>query len=741
MLLDNIPAELKQYPNWVCWNLIAGSDGKPIKLPINPHTGRGADTTDPATWGTYALAVAYAQQHKLSGIGFCFSNTPYVGIDLDATVDPAIQQLHVKIEQAMASYSELSPSGKGLHIIVRGNLPANRRDSTSRIEIYTHKHYFTVTGNVYRRTGINEPTYELHQLWESLRAPENVLPYETVNEPEVFTDAEIVYRAGNAANGDLFKRLWDGQLTDYNGDHSAADQALMNILAFYTQNQEQIIRLFRQSLLGQRKKAYRPDYIQRTVSKALDRVETSKVSINLNLTQSRAPLTASEDDIHTERTPTDWALPPGIVGRIASYIYSSAPRPVQEVALAGALGLMAGICGRGYNVMGTGLNQYILVLAETGSGKEGMNSGISRLIDEVCTSVPSALNFIGPGDIASGVALHKYLATNPCFVSVLGEFGLTMQRICAPNASEALRDLRRKFLDLFHKSGHHDKLAPLIYSEHTKHVPIVKSPAFTILAESTPGRFYGALDESMIDEGLVPRFTLLEYTGARPGLNSTHAHRPSPQLVAEVADICLLATRLAQTNDVIDVGFTEDAFALSAKFDDEATKYINASDDDLHRHLWNRAHIKAIKLAALLAVGQNVNTPVITLADLEWAIKLVRTDIKRFGLRFKRGEVGTPVNEINQLNLVVSQCVKWLKEESIDEQERLLKADGLVPLRVLQQRLFNIKAFKDDRIGATNAVKRCLDTLMQQGRLSPVPAPELRRYGSKLRGAYFWFGG
>jgi len=53
------------------------------------------------------------------------------------------------------------------------------------------------------------------------------------------------------------------------------------------------------------------------------------------------------------------------LGEIAHFIYNAAPRQVEEVAIAGAIGLLSGICGRSYNVSGTGLNQYILLLAKT----------------------------------------------------------------------------------------------------------------------------------------------------------------------------------------------------------------------------------------------------------------------------------------------------------------------------------------------------------------------------------------
>ena len=103
----------------------------------------------------------------------------------------------------------------------------------------------------------------------------------------------------------------------------------------------------------------------------------------------------------------NWTLPQGIMGEIAEFIYSAAPRPVQEIALAASIGLMAGVCGRQYNVSNTGLNQYVLLLAKTGVGKEGASSGIDRFLRKVrdLGNVPAIMDFIGPAEIASGQAL------------------------------------------------------------------------------------------------------------------------------------------------------------------------------------------------------------------------------------------------------------------------------------------------------------------------------------------------
>ena len=69
------------------------------------------------------------------------------------------------------------------------------------------------------------------------------------------------------------------------------------------------------------------------------------------------------------------SLPPGLVGEVAQYIYQTAIRPVPEIALGAAIAITAGVCARSYNISGSGLNQYLILLAKTGAGKEGAVTG------------------------------------------------------------------------------------------------------------------------------------------------------------------------------------------------------------------------------------------------------------------------------------------------------------------------------------------------------------------------------
>ncbi len=150
-ILDNFPEELILRAQWVLWKLERRGD-RTTKIPYQPN-GAKADSADSATWSDFETAmVAFMQDSSFSGIGFAFSaDDPYVGIDLDKCRDDktgAIEPWAVDILKGINTYVELSPSGKGFHLIGKGKLPAKGRRK-DMIEMYESGRYFTVTGERY----------------------------------------------------------------------------------------------------------------------------------------------------------------------------------------------------------------------------------------------------------------------------------------------------------------------------------------------------------------------------------------------------------------------------------------------------------------------------------------------------------------------------------------------------------------------------------------------------------------
>lgn len=147
---ENIPAELGERTQWVNWCLEERS-GELTKIPYTPGTLKRAKSNDLMTWGPFEEAVdaLEAKPVRYSGIGFVFcSGDPYTGIDLDHVRNPEtgeIEEWGALILGAFEdAYKEISPSGRGVHIITRGKVKEPRK--IPGLEIYSTERFFTVTG-------------------------------------------------------------------------------------------------------------------------------------------------------------------------------------------------------------------------------------------------------------------------------------------------------------------------------------------------------------------------------------------------------------------------------------------------------------------------------------------------------------------------------------------------------------------------------------------------------------------
>lgn len=245
-----IPLELRTLDQWVNYRVELRGD-KPTKVPVNARTGRNASSTDPATWTSFDVAVAAS-----SMIGFVFTrDDPFAGVDLDKCRDATtgdIEPWALDIVDRIDSYTELSPSATGLHIICRGDVP--RGVKRGRVEIYSNGRYFTFTGRHLPGTPstIEQRDDALMALQNAIAPPAEqsiALPPPT---PVSLADIDLVKRARRFANGSRFSALFDGGRWQECGyeSQSSGDLALASTLAFVTDRDAvRIDRLFRASAM------------------------------------------------------------------------------------------------------------------------------------------------------------------------------------------------------------------------------------------------------------------------------------------------------------------------------------------------------------------------------------------------------------------------------------------------------------------------------------------------------------
>lgn len=230
--LAKIPQELKARPQWVVF--------KPDKTPVHPKKGRNAQADNPATWGTFRQAAKYYESkgNDIMGVGYEFSfNDPYCGIDLDKCRDPItgkIESWAREIITRFNSYTEISPSGGGVHIIIKGKLPPDASHKknlpgSGKIEVYDRLRYFTMTGHHLEGTPttIKSRERELKAFYEEVMAkPKTPLKPPGPSPTLTMIDSDILTKARGARNGGKFSQLERGnwQVTGYGGPPGKREQ-------------------------------------------------------------------------------------------------------------------------------------------------------------------------------------------------------------------------------------------------------------------------------------------------------------------------------------------------------------------------------------------------------------------------------------------------------------------------------------------------------------------------------------
>lgn len=284
--LSNIPDELKQLDNWCVWKF-ENRNGKRTKIPFNAATGEFAKSNDKSTWSSYETAV---NAEGADGIGFFFE-PPYLGIDIDDIDDDLhrfkqgdkLDNIVSEFNEAFKSYTEVSPSGNGLHIIVKGKIPGTRRRK-GNIEMYDSGRFFTMTGkSIGKYKDVTEVSKQVFKTIYDKYLPDNTVQYPTTNNYQQnihnLSEIDVINEIYKSKQAKLFDDLMKGNYEPYYTSHSEADMALANILAFWcAKDYSQMDSIFRQSNLYRDKwdeKRKNATYGEQTLFKAIN--ETNNI--------------------------------------------------------------------------------------------------------------------------------------------------------------------------------------------------------------------------------------------------------------------------------------------------------------------------------------------------------------------------------------------------------------------------------------------------------------------------------
>ena len=766
-----LPEELRQARQWC----IAGPDKAPYMATATGEIVR-ASSTKPQTWKSFDEVASVASNLDGAGIGFVLTyEDQWTCIDLDVVngetqklkgqpIDQAKWTTQAQIErftkivEMFDSYTEISKSGYGLHIWVRGRVGAGVK--YDGVEVYSQERFMLCTGNVYKDRPVQYQQALLEKLVDEMRTmqgrAEGRNRFELVEIEEEDTDMEIFERAMNAENGDKFRALCEATSCTGEGDNkvhgtytslgyptqSEADLALMSIFTFYSKSNEQCRRLFRCTDLGQREKAVKNDrYLNYTLEVIRGR-QARDAAIDESARELAASLVrdiqgTSFSDVaagqvavqNIERADVDSTVdwPPGMAGAIAAYIYNSATRPVKEVAIVAALGFLAGVCGKAFNIDQSGLNAYIILVGRSGIGKETMHSGISFICNELRNAIPAASRFVDFTEYQSGPGLAKAVAANPSFVNVSGEWGKRLQRLAQENRPDGpMAQLRTIMTHLYQKSGQDSQVGGMGYSDKEKNTSTISGVAYSMIGETTPETFYQSLTTSMMEDGFLSRFIIVDYTGDRPDRNPNPQRAMHPALAQALHGLCAQALTLISRFSTQHVATTPEAQSLLDAYDKQCDYEIRSTKDEAYRQMWNRAHLKVWRIAALLAASDNWINPIITEEHYHWAHSLISRDIRVMQSRIESGEVGT--DDAARDRKLGAVLYEYLEPGPLPEAYGCppsLKANNLIPRRYMQMRLSRAPQFMSHKGGSTKALDESIRSLMANGFLAEADRGKL----------------
>lgn len=421
----SVPEELKALKRWVCFKMQTFGN-RTRKIPVTPGTGMFAKVDQPDTWDTFEHALE--AEPRYDGIGYVLGDG-YFGVDLDHVIARGrLSEKAKTIIALMDTYTEVSPSGQGVHMIARGTIPPGERRCED-VEMYDGLRFFTVTGRPLAGTegrSIRERTAEAAELHRTYIAHEfQGKGKETVSAQDgmASTVEQLVRIAESSANGDKFKRLYAGDLTGYETP-SQADMALVNMLTYYAGDNAQLIdAAFRASGLMREKWDSRRGsvtYGEKTIRKAMQDTARPVQPTPKPRKKKDVPEQAAVPLAHAQRLPAPAADMPVVEGfrtmlDVGQAMRQKAPQQLTSTGLPELDKALGGGIGDGLVVLGAepsmGKTTLALYLARqaAGQGSDVLFVSYEQRAEELLMKLLSGLRLDGGGAAASFTAEEEQL--------------------------------------------------------------------------------------------------------------------------------------------------------------------------------------------------------------------------------------------------------------------------------------------------------------------------------------------
>lgn len=351
-------------------------------------------------------------------------------------------------------------------------------------------------------------------------------------------------------------------------------------------------------------------------------VEGAKQRVNY---ESDDSVDVSDIEYDVKQFEGEMPWPPGLMGQLAHDAYEMQLYQYKEVAIVSAIGLVAGIAGRKFNVSRTGLNVYLTLIMETGMGKDSIGKFITHSLFSAMNDGEGNLitpSFLGKAKYTGSKAVVNSMKNALSQISVFTEAGLLMQTQSGDQSG-----LLRALLDIYTKSGNDDIFIGAEYSDSDKSVPSLRSPALSIINESTADSLQQAFrDNNSIDSGHLPRQSIYRIVGDKPYRNWDAKLGLSADCMTKLQELVTTCGKVQSAptpnawNFKLDSDVAHRAQEIENYYTDQYNQYRGHNNNKAN--MATRMPLKALKFAAIASVFNHKDLE-IRMPEWEWAEQMV----------------------------------------------------------------------------------------------------------------------
>lgn len=320
-------------------------------------------------------------------------------------------------------------------------------------------------------------------------------------------------------------------------------------------------------------------------------------------------------------------MPPGLLGQLVDDAYNMALYRYREVAFVSAIGAVAGICGRKFNVAcqkPTGLNMYMTLIANTGIGKEGITDFLNHVMYEAISDVGTvSSSFFSDSDYTGPKALMGELKDARSKVVLFSEAGVGMEQKSGDKAG-----LKKSMLQLYSKSHSTGRSSGAVYSKKEDMVSNLRAPALTVISESPPDSLIeGFRNQGAIESGYLARQSVFRVVGQKPYAARDLQQSISPECAEKLKHLAVKAAAVQAVDDPSAHMMRAENDALLGEILDHCDFCRDKENEfeltnSLKSVMWSRAHVKALRYAGIACVFNRKEAKIFR-EEWEWATRMV----------------------------------------------------------------------------------------------------------------------